>query len=302
MIKGTIALTKGVRIEFERTKRELESNEDPSLFNTIASVINSESDREQYGIFGSLPSFREWVGEKQFFGIKDFDFTIINKDWEGSVEVDRNEIEDDQVGMVLPRIRMLTMRGINHRNELLSALLTNGTVDLSYDGTAFFANTHTDGTGDNLAAGTGTTIAQLETDLEVQRATVRKFLDDKGEPLGGVIDTIVCPPELEMKFMKIMQSVTAPTATAAGVTNAIGRTLKQIIVDERLTDVDDWYAFVTSFPLRPLVFQDRKSLTLVSQNLPTDEAVFNRRKFRFSAEARYNTGYGLWQMAIKVVN
>lgn len=299
---NTIALTKGVKIEYERAKRQLESMENPSLFNAITTVIPSRSDREQYGLFGALPVVREWLGEKKFDSFTDFDFTIVNKDWEASLEVDRNEIEDDQVGMVMPKVNMLAQRTFNHKNKLLSDLLINGTTDNGYDATNFFANSHTDGTVDNLLAGTGTTDPQLETDLSTARATMMKFQDDRGEPLHAILDVIVCPPELEMAFQRIVQSTTSVSASAAGVVNPVGRTIKSVIPDARLTDTNDWYGFSTTLPLKPLVFQDRKSSTLISQTAPTEESVFNRRKLRFSVEARYNTGYGLFQLALKVVN
>ncbi len=299
---NTIALTKGVKIEYERAKRQLESQENPSLFNSITTTIPSKSDREQYGLFGGLPVVREWLGEKKYDSFKDYDFTIINKDWEASLEVDRNEVEDDQVGMVMPKVQMLAQRTFNHKNQLLSNLLIDGDSDLAYDGTAFFANTHTDGTVDNLLAGTGTTDAQLQTDLTVARSAMMKFQDDRGEPLHAILDGIVCPPELEMAFRRIAESTTAVDASASGVVNSIGRTIKFVIADARLTDVDDWYGVSTSLPLNPLVFQDRKSSTLISQTAPTEEAMFNRRKMRFSVEARYNVGYGLFQLAIKTTN
>lgn len=40
---------------------------------------------------------REWIGDKVVKSLAAFNYTIRNKDWEATVEVDRNDIEDDQI-------------------------------------------------------------------------------------------------------------------------------------------------------------------------------------------------------------
>ena len=58
-----------------------------------------------------------------------------------------------------------------------------------------------------------------------------------------------------------------------------------------------WCILDTSRPLKPIIFQNRKPSNLVAQTDPQADGVFNRGEFKYSVEARYNVGFGLWQMA-----
>lgn len=296
MIIDTVALEKGLRTEFNKAYNEAKQ---PELM-VIATTVNSNSASEKYGWLGDMPQLREWIGDRQVKSAEDHDYTIVNKDFEGTVSVDRNEIMDDQMGIIRPRIQTLAMRAREHPMILLSDLIINGTTGLSYDGVAFFADTHA--SGDNLLAGTGTTEAQILADLSTVRSTMMRFTDDNGEPLGLVPDTVVCPPELEVTFMKIMQSTTFITASAQGVTNVWAGSIKRVIVNHRLSDVNDWYAFAADLPLKPLIYQDRMAPQFVSLDRNTDIEVFMRKRLLYGVDYRGNAGYGFHQQAVKVVN
>jgi phage major head subunit gpT-like protein len=129
-----------------------------------------------------------------------------------------------------------------------------------------------------------------------------RFTDDNGIALGIYPDTIVCPPEMEIVFQKIVASTTYITATASGVANVWAGSIKTVIVDPWLTDVDDWYAFAVNMPLKPFVFQERQAPQFVALDKATDLPNFLRRKLLYSAESRSNAGYGFFQQGVKTVN
>jgi phage major head subunit gpT-like protein len=49
--------------------------------------------------------------------------------------------------------------------------------------------------------------------------------------------------------------------------------------------------------IRPFIFQRRSAPQLVSQDSPSDEHYFMRKKFRYGVDYRGAVGYGLWQLA-----
>ena len=67
----------------------------PNDWQQIAMVVPSGTKEENYAWLSRFPKMREWVGEKVVKALEGFSYTIRNKDWEATIEVDRNDIEDD---------------------------------------------------------------------------------------------------------------------------------------------------------------------------------------------------------------
>ena len=58
-----------------------------------------------------------------------------------------------------------------------------------------------------------------------------------------------------------------------------------------------WFLMCTTRAIKPLLFQSRKLPEFVSKDMVTDDNVFTERTFNYGIDARYNVGYGFWQMA-----
>ena len=296
MIIDTVALERGIRTEFNKAYHTAPAPPLDAIFLRVPSTGASE----KYGWMGDVPTLREWLGDKHVKAASDHEYTLANKDWESTIGVDRNEIEDDQMGMIKPRIQMLSIRAKAYPARLVSDLVINGTTNLAYDGSAFFADRTAP--NDNLLAGSGVTDANLLTDLAAARAAMMRFHDDNGEDLGIVPDTILCPPELEPQFQKLIASTTHITASAQGIANVWAGSIKRVFVDSRLSDANDWYVLMTDWPLKPFIYQERKKPMLVAMDKNTDTEVFMRKRLLYSVEMRGVGGYGFYQQAVKIVN
>lgn len=291
-------LTKAINVAYAKATLDF-TKMGTVIYDDAYTVIQSTKAFETYKWLGELPVMREWKDEKTISGLFDRQYIVTNKNWEATLGIDRNTLEDDEVGVIMPKIQTLSMEALRHKNRLISQLVINGTSNLAYDGQAFFANR---AINDNLMAGTGTSSAQIVTDLTTARATMWKFTDDAGEPFQFPLDTVICPPELETTFRQIIQSTTAITATASGVINPFSGIVKKLIVDPRLTDPNDWYGICGMMPVKPFVYQERSAPKLVTLDKDTDPQVFMRRKILYSVETRGNAGYSFYQFGIKVVN
>jgi phage major head subunit gpT-like protein len=108
---------------------------------------------------------REWVGERQIKNLSLETYTIANKDWESTIEVDRNEIMDDAVGVYNPVIAELGRTAAVHPDELVFDLLSRGFVTTCYDSQYFFDTDHPVGAGtvSNHGGGAGTAWFLLDT-------------------------------------------------------------------------------------------------------------------------------------------
>jgi phage major head subunit gpT-like protein len=60
-----------------------------------------------------------------------------------------------------------------------------------------------------------------------------------------------------------------------------------------------WYVMDLSRTLKPLIFQLRKDVELVSKTNPEDHNVFWNKTFVWGTDARYAAGYAFWQTAVK---
>jgi len=298
MIIDTVALTKGIRAEFNKALVTGPGGRYDNAFTRAPSTAASET----YGWIGQVPTLREWIGEKKVKSLEDHSYTITNKDFEGTIGVDRNEIEDDQVGIIKPRIQDLALRAKAFPSRLVSDLVAGGTTYLAYDGSAFFADRTAP--NDNLLAGTGaTTEALLLADLATARAAMMMFTDDVGEVMEIEGDTIICPPALEVLFARLVtsQKFTGGTTTVAEQNFWSGQ-IKNLIVDPRLSDENDWYLAALQYPLKPFIYQDRKKPKLIALDKEDSVENFMRKKLLYSVEMRGNAGYGYFQMCVKTVN
>lgn len=134
-----------------------------SMLSVIATTINSTTSQNEYGWLGKMKGMREWLGDRVVNSIATHGYTIKNKDWEDTVEVDRNDIEDDNIGIYSPLFEEMGRATAAHPDELAWSLLRDGFNQLCYDGQNFFDTDHPvlDANGDvqsvsNSGGGAGT--------------------------------------------------------------------------------------------------------------------------------------------------
>lgn len=58
-----------------------------------------------------------------------------------------------------------------------------------------------------------------------------------------------------------------------------------------------WFLMDTNRPLKPLIFQERKTYNFVSMTDEKNENVFMRKEYLYGVDARGNVGFGFWQTA-----
>jgi phage major head subunit gpT-like protein len=295
MIYNTSILKKGIDARFQQQQTAMLGRGHLAAMANLYTRVPSNGAYNDYSWLGDIPGVREWVGDKALGGIADYDFTIKNKDWYDGFAIDRNEIEDQQIAAINPRVDMLAQSVANWPHELIVKLIVDGDSKLAYDGQAFFANRSSN---DNLLSGTGTTLAQIKADIQTSRTAMMRFKSDTGRVMGLMMDTILCPPELEATMLEAVNAATIQDSDNTLTFNAVSRFSLNVVPMPELADTGDWYGFATSAPLRPFFFQDRAGVRTVLDDTEVDR----NRKLYYSAEMRGNAGYGFYQMAVKVTN
>jgi phage major head subunit gpT-like protein len=108
----------------------------------VALRAPSSTRSNEYGWLGQLPRIREWLGDRVVQNIHTHDYTIKNKPWELTIGVDRDDIEDDNIGIYSPLFAEMGRATAVFPDELVFALLKAGFATNCYDGQYFFDTDH----------------------------------------------------------------------------------------------------------------------------------------------------------------
>src|SRR5271170_7784042 len=118
----------------------------PSYYEKIATVVRSTSRQTTYPWLGRTTKFREWLGARVIQALEAHSYTIVNKDFEDTISISRNDIEDDNYGVYEPVIEQLGWDTKVHPDSLLFTMVKNAVNTpasvLSFDGQPFFSAAH----------------------------------------------------------------------------------------------------------------------------------------------------------------
>jgi len=144
-----------------------------SQYLQVATKVPSSGKSTTYGWLGQWPKFREWIGDRVINQMKAHGYSIVNKPFESSIGVDRDDIEDDEIGVYAPLFQEMGRASKVFPDELVFPLLEAGTTTECFDGQYYFDTDHpvypkVDGTGvaetvSNFADGAGPAWYVLDT-------------------------------------------------------------------------------------------------------------------------------------------
>ena len=264
-------------------------------YERVATIVPSESDQEVYPWLGGVPAVREFTDERLPLGILEHSYTIRNKTWESSIAVERAAIEDDKYGQIKLRVQSLARQAKRHMDELIFTLLKNGFATTCYDGQYFFDTDHAEGES-GTQSNKGTT-ALAAPALQAAITAMMKFKDDRGKVLGVVPDLLAVPPDLQWTAMELLESTYWPGEQSNNkIASNVLKGKLDLIVSPYLTDTTDWFLLSTKGVIKPILLQSRAPVEFAALEADS-ESGFMRDQYVYGVRARYNAGYGLWQMA-----
>ncbi len=291
----------GVRAEF-MTRYE----SSVTYYQDLATRIVSTKPSEKYRWLGSVPRMRQWGTGRLAKGVRAEAYDVENEKYEATIEVDRDEVDDDQTGAIRVRIGELAIRAASHKDFLISDLLKNGATSgfNSYDGVSFFNDTHVSGASGNqdnklgaaAVAPTDPTTDEFKKSLKAAIAAMLAWKDDTGDPLSvsatGLI--AVVPPTM------LFPASEAINASVISQTTNVMQGIARVIAFPWLTLATTWYLLKTDGVMRPFVFQDRRAIEVKALAEGSSEE-FLREKYLYGVSARYAVTYGLPGYAVSTV-
>lgn len=273
----------------------------PTIWNKIAMKVPSTTGQNDYAWLSNFPKMRRWIGDKNVKSLEAASYAVKNEDFEATVEVDRNDIEDDQLGIYSPQAQMAGQSAAQLPDELVMEVVNGGFAKKCYDGQYFFDTDHPVKQADGTVASvsnlgnkvlSAASQAAAAASYGAARTAMRKFKDDEGRPLNITPNVLLVPPALEDVANALMNA----DRLDDGKVNPYKGTA-EVVCDARLLSDTAWYLLDTTKPVKPFVYQERKAPVFVNQVDMSSDDVFNRKKYKFGAEARAAAGYGFWQTA-----
>jgi len=270
----------------------------PSQWQQTAMLVPSGSSQNDYTWLSLFPKMRKWLGDKMVKVFEAFKYTVVNDDFEATVEVNRNDIQDDNLGIYAPQAQMAGYSAKQLPDEIVADLKNNAFANHCYDGQYFYDSDHPVGDARTSTSNVGTvalsaaSAAAAAASYGVARLAIMSFKDDEGRPLALIPDVLEVPPALEITGRRLLEMDYLTDLSP----NPYKGTAK-LLVNPRLTSTTAWFLHCTSMPVKPFVYQERVAPNFVQQTDPQGDNVFMRKKFRFGAEARAAGGYAFWQMS-----
>ena len=137
----------------------------PDDWKKIAKLVKSNGKSNTYEWLSQFPAFREWVGSRLHKVFKETAYTVVNRKFESTVDVQRTDIEDDNIGQYGTLAESAGQSATDLKNDLVFQALSAGFASVCYDGQYFFDTDHPvysneDGSGvaasvSNMQAGAG---------------------------------------------------------------------------------------------------------------------------------------------------
>lgn len=255
---------------------QLAISEAEALYPAVTMEVQSDADQETYAFFGAptkpvrtdVKTGSPGSGVTRSTPFKDYGMSLKNATWVYLQEIDRDVVEDAKLNQVKVRAQEAAAVAASFQDEQLS--LTNEANGLAYDAVAFYASTHHGGSGatkdNDIVAGdeavlditvtTQPTVTDAENTVAVILQRLKTITDDQGRVsnAGDLGLVWFVPPGMERAFRSVIE--VGPVAGQTGNTGVF-KSLGRVIVNPYSTNGALGYAFVTSKPIKPIVYQTR---------------------------------------------
>jgi len=273
-----------------------------TTWQNYATMVPSSTRQNDYGWMAKIPALREWLGPRVIQNLSSYHYQLTNRHFELTIGVDRDDIEDDNLGVYGPLFESMGEQAAMWPDDLAVAALEGGGANLGFDGVSFFNAAHPSLLAGGAAVAndfpaTPLTAANYEA---VRSAMSTTFIGEDGRPLGVRPNLLVVPPALERTARTILEAELIPSDAGTSPQTNVLRNTATVLVMERLQDPGQWYLMDTRRPIKPLIYQLRRAPELNSKTAPTDDNTFWDNQFIWGIDARGGAvGYSLWFLAAR---
>jgi phage major head subunit gpT-like protein len=222
--------------------------------------------------------------------------TVTPLDWDITVFISHNAVQDDQTGELDRKVRSAGDNFQRHIAQQAFQALNDGDATTNfgacYDGKAFYANDHADKgaaytTGQDNLDGNTLSLANFGTTY----LKALKTKDDQGNFVQANYDLLVVSPELATLAWQICTVRGGSETSANG--NPYAGNVRYIVAPQ--FDAAAWVVVASNENTKPIIIAMREQPNLQSAWFDPEAPDGGRYYFKFYA--RYNHFYGDWRLA-----
>lgn len=296
-----------------RFYQTLEAAQD-AYVSALAMTIESNQPSEEYRWLGMSPMMREWIGGRHAKQLRDAGITIRNKKFEGTLEIDVDDLRRDKTGQIMVRVDELADRANRFKGKLISDLMLTAETAVAYDGQYFFDTDHAEGDSGTQSNDITVDISTLPTSVHGSTTapsagevaytiaksieTMLGFKDDQGEPLNEEARSflVVAPVSLLAPVSLALsgQPLESGDTSVVGSLDGFNVTAR---ANPRLTWTDKISVFRTDGRTKPFILQEETPIE-VDAVAEDSELEFKEDKHWYGVKWRGNAGFGQWQHAV----
>lgn len=270
------------------------------LWSQIAMKVPSTSGSNDYKWLSKFPKMQRWVGDKKIKSLEAFKYVVENHDFEATVEVERNDLDDDNLGIYSTQAQGAGESSAQLPDELVFDAVNAAFTSVCFDGQFFCDVDHpvkdpvtglpVSVSNKSAVVLSAATQAAAIASIGAAATAMGSFKDDEGRPLNVTPNVLLVPVALR----DVANTLYTADRLEDGKANLYKGQFKPV-VSPRLTSATAWFLLDTTKVIKPFIYQERKAPVFVSQTDPQSDDVFMRKSFKFGAEARGAAGYGFWQ-------
>lgn len=262
----------------------------------IAATLNMSAKSIDMVDLGGAPMPLRNRGRMQVQDFIEKKLTVTPLDWDITVFISHNAVQDDQTGELDRKVRSAGDNFQRHIAQQSFQALNDGDATTNfgacYDGKAFFANDHADkgaaySTAQDNLDGNSLSLANFTTTF----VKAQKTKDDQGNYTQYNYNLLVVPPDLATLAHQITR-VPGGSETTTNANPYAGQI--QYIIAPQL-DSTAWVLVASSENTKPIIIAMREQPNLQSAWFDPEAPDGGRYYFKFYA--RYNHFYGDWRLA-----
>lgn len=271
----------------------------------LATVIETDNVLDRQVWLANTPKMRRWVGDKNLHKLRAESHPIATTPHEASIEVPKNDILNDRLGMYRDRINNMADAYEWAIDEMVVTFLAAGVagtaLGATYDGQNLIDTDHTSLSIGGTNQTNKVTGALSATTFATARRRFLELVDENGVPLntaGRRMKLVVGPANediaLDILVAKTLSSgaenVDFDTADLVVTPWLTGRTVNVLGVSVTITGTEWFYMPENSTSVLLHVKRGPEFLSVEEGEFP-----FRTGKYLYGIEAEFGAGYGLWQ-------
>lgn len=267
--------------------------EAPQPYRDIALVVPSTNRKELHKWLNSIPRMRKWVGDRVIDKLSAEGTEIPNEDYANGVTVERDDIEDDNTGMVAERVRQCARAAPWLFNELVFTTLQNAFTSVrAWDGQWLVDTDHVANTGGTQQSNHLGAVDLSDDNFDAALAKLIGLKLDNGESAVVEPKFLVTgtDPTTWSTARKILGKATLDDGTENLNEGAVRHIWSSHITGKK------WFLLADPADVPAIILQIRRPAVFRAPVSSFDDFIaFVRKDLYFGADCTAGVGPGMWQ-------